>query len=119
MSRERYVAAPCSDGTIVAVALSVVWGQLSSPQAMSGNSGQVVGLLQFMTGESLQQLYHQLFGADDEDRDATSLATRDARQADLHLHAATQPVVFDKPAGLHLFKGWTSQQQQVRFVIMP
>lgn len=66
-----------------------------------------------MTGESLQQLYHQLFGAEEQNEDATSLVTSDALQADLHLHAATQPVVYEKPAGLHLFKGWTSQQQQV------
>ena len=61
---------------------------------------------------SLQTLYNELFGADDQD-DASHV-TSDALQADLHMHAATRPVTFDKPAGLHLFKTLVSQQQQVR-----
>lgn len=95
------------------------WGQLSSPGTVSGPFRQVVGLLQFMTGESLQQLYYRLFGADDQHEDDTSFVTTDALQEfNSLMHAATQPMEFEQPAGLHLFKGWTSQEQQVRVLAL-
>lgn len=121
MSREGMLQRhACSGGAIVAIAIATArtccsWGQLSSPRTVSCPFRQVVDLLQFMTGESLQHLYHQLFGADDENEDDTSLVTTDALQEfNSHLQAATQPMAFEKPAGLHLFQNWTSQQQQVR-----
>lgn len=89
------------------------------PGTVSGPFRQVVGLLQFMTGESLQQLYYRLFGADDHHEDDTSFVTTDALQEfNSLMHAATQPMEFEQPAGLHLFKGWTSQEQQVRVLAL-
>ena len=61
---------------------------------------------------SLQVLYDQLFGADDRDADNTSHVKSDTPQADVC--PTTRPVIFDRPAGLHLFKTFISQQHQVR-----
>ena len=61
---------------------------------------------------SLQLLYNQLFGSEDQDEDDTSNVTSDVLQADVC--AARKPVIFDRPAGLHLFKTFISQQKQVR-----
>ena len=66
------------------------------------------------SGSRLQSLYNELFGADDQD-DASHV-TSDACQPDLHMRAAiaTRPVISNEPSGLHLFKRFVSQQQQVR-----
>lgn len=76
--------------------------------------GVIVGACLFMTSErSLQLIYDQLFGTDEDDHSAI---TSTALQAGLSLRAvnpATSPVIFDQPNGLILYKSWLSQQQQV------
>lgn len=62
---------------------------------------------------NLQLLYDQLFGPDGRDEDDGLHVTSHALQAELHRHAAARPVIFDRPAGLHLFKSFVSQKQQV------
>lgn len=79
---------------------------------MSGND-IVASLSVFMASErSLQLIYDQLFGEDDNE---TSAIASTALQAGFSVHAitqATQPVTFSQPDGLLLYKSWLSQQQQ-------
>ena len=93
----------------------------SSPQTGVFATKCPVNISLFMTTEgNLQLLYDQLFGVDDQDEDNMSLITSDTQQADSHMHASSPAtsVKFHKPAGLLLFKGWLSQQQQVRSLIL-
>lgn len=91
--------------------------RIPGPVVLCRRIGNGVSL--FMSSErSLQLLYDQLFGADDRDEDGTSLVTSNALQADLHMCAAERPVVLDRPAGLHLFRAFVSQQEQVRMLAL-